>query len=105
MWPKRSYTLAPLTILTSIKQRLKWTQVKQDAFGENKRIVACNTLLTYPDFNETFKIHTDASAFQLGVVISQKDKTIILYSRKITGAQQRYTVTERELISIMETLK
>ena len=31
-----------------------------------------DTLLTYPGFNETFKIHTDASAFQLGAVISQK---------------------------------
>ena len=34
--------------------------------------MAHNTLLTYPDFNETFKIHTNASAFQLGAVISQK---------------------------------
>ena len=49
-------------------------QVKQDAFDKIKRIMARDTLLTYPDFNETFKIHTDASAFQLGVVISQKGR-------------------------------
>ena len=28
------------------------------------RIVARNTFLTYLDFNEIFKIHTNASAFQ-----------------------------------------
>ena len=40
-------------------------QVEQDDFDKIKRIVAHNTLSTYPDFNETFKIHNDASAFQL----------------------------------------
>ena len=67
--------------------------------------MARNILLTYPYFNETFKIHTNASAFQLGAVISQKDKPIALYSRKIIDDQKWYTVTERELLSIVETLK
>ena len=65
MWPRRSHTLSPLTKLTSIKRKFKWTQVEQDYFDKTKRIVARNTLLTYLDFNETFEIHTDASAFQL----------------------------------------
>ena len=76
--PRRPHMLAPLTRLTSIKRKFKWTQVKQDAFKEIKRIMARDTLLTYPDFNETFKIHTDASASQLGAVISQKVKTFAL---------------------------
>ena len=45
-------------------------KVEQDAFKKIKRIVARETFLTYPDFNETFKIHTDASAILLGAVIS-----------------------------------
>ena len=65
MWPRRSYTLAPLTKLTYIKRNFKWTQFEQDAFGKIKRILARDTLPTYPYFNETFKIHTNASAFQL----------------------------------------
>ena len=36
--PRRSHTLAPLTKLTSIKRNFKWTQVKQDAFDEIKKI-------------------------------------------------------------------
>ena len=67
--------------------------------------MARDTLLTYPDFNETFKIHTDDSGLQLGAVISQKVKPISFYSRKLTDSQQRYTVMERELLSIVETLK
>ena len=45
--------------------------------------MACNTLLTYPDSNKEFKIHTDASKFKLGAVISQKGEPIDLYSRKL----------------------
>ena len=48
---------------------------------------------------------TDASHLQLGAVISQDNKPIAFYSRKLNPAQQRYTTTERELLSIVETLK
>ena len=64
-----------------------------------------NTLLSYPYFNETFEIHTDASVFQLGVVIRNKGKPIALYIRKLTDAQQWFKVTEREVLEIAETLK
>ena len=69
------------------------TQVKQDTFDKIKLRVAGDTLLTYPYFNETFKIHTDARAFQLVSFISHKDKPIDFYSINLTDAQQRYTVT------------
>ena len=89
----------------SIKQKCKWTKVKQYAINKIKGIMARDTVFILPDFNGTFKIHTNASVLQLGEVISQKGTYIPLYSRKITDIQQRYTVTERELISIVESLK
>ena len=61
--------------------------------------------LTYPNFEEGFDIHTDASDTQLGAVISQKGRPIAFYSRKLHSAQKRYTTTERELLAIVETLK
>ena len=67
--------------------------------------MARDTLLNYPDSNETFKIHTNDRAFQLGSVIIQKVKPIAFYSRELTESQQQYKVTEGELISIIETLK
>ena len=82
MWLRRSHTLAPLTRMTLNKRKFKWTKVKQDSFDKIKRTVPRNTLLTYPGFNKTFKIHTDASAFQLGAVIHQKVKPITFYSFK-----------------------
>ena len=101
MWPRRSHRLSPLTKLTSMNRKFKWTKVKQDTFEKIKRIMAHDTLLTYTDFNETFKIHTNASAFQLGPVISQKGKTIAFYSRKLTDYQKWYTLTEGKLLRIV----
>ena len=64
-----------------------------------------DTLLTYLDFNETLKIHTNASASQLGAAINKKEKPIAFYSRKLTYAQQHYIVTDRELLSNVENPK
>ena len=52
-----------------------------------------------------FKNHTNARKFQLGAVIKQKGKPVDFYSRKITELPKIYTVTEREMLSIVETLK
>ena len=78
----------------SIKKKFKWTKVEQDSFDKIKRIMARDNLLTYPYFNEIFEIHTNASAFQLGAVISQKGKHIAFHSKKLTNVQQRYTGEE-----------
>ena len=73
--------LAPLTNITSSKVRFKCTKIKQDAFDKIKRIVARDTLLDYPDFNEEFKIHTNASNLQLRAFISKKGKHIAFYGK------------------------
>ena len=67
--------------------------------------MARDNLLTYTDYNKTFKGYTNAVTFQLGAVIIQKGKPIDLYSIKVTDAQKRYTVTDKEPIRIFENLK
>ena len=67
--------------------------------------MARDDLLTYIYFKETFKIHTNASDFKLGTVISQKGKLIAFYTRKITDTQKSYTITEKQPLIIVESLK
>ena len=105
MWICQSNILSPLTKLMSKEAKWRWTEVEQKAFDTMKRIVGQEALLAYPNFNERFDIHTDASHTQLGAVISQNGKPIAFYSRKLNPAQTRYTTTERELLAIVETLK
>ena len=105
MWPKRSEYLAPLSRLVSTKVPFKWGKQEQKAFDVVKKHVARETLLSYPDFNKPFEVHTDASDTQLGAIISQNRKPIAFYSKKLTDTQKRYTTTEKELLSIVETFK
>ena len=105
MWARRSKTLAPLSALTSKNVKWLWTEVEQKAFNAMKRIISCETLLSYPDYSLPFTIHTDASHLQLGAVISQNNRPIAFYSCKLNPAQVRYSTSKRELLSIVETLK
>ena len=67
--------------------------------------VSREILFSYPNFNKPFVIHTDSSEFWLGAVISQDNKPITFYSKKLNSAQVNYTTTKSELLSIEETLK
>ena len=79
-----SHLLKPLTALTSTKVNFKWIDVEQQAIDKIKRKVSRDTLLIYPGFNERFDIHTVASGFQLGKLISYNGKPIPFYGRKLT---------------------
>jgi len=105
MWTKRSHILAPLASLTSKTAKWSWGEVEQTAFDQIKKIVAKEVLLSYPDFTKLFQMYTDASHLQLGAIITQSGKPIAYWSHKLNPAQKRYTMTERELLSIVEALK
>ena len=81
MWQKRSELLAPLTALTSKNVKCEWKEEHQKCFDAIKRVIGCEVLLAYLDFNAPFEIHTDASKLQIGAVISQKGKLIVLFMK------------------------
>ena len=105
MWPQRSHILAPLAKISGKTAKWEWGPEQQEAFEKMKKEITSDVLLAYPDFEKPFVIHTDASHTQLGAVISQDGRPIAFYSRKLKPEQTRYTTTERELLSIVETLK
>ena len=107
LWPRRSHILEPFTAISSGKKgaKIKWSTELETAFTQVKAMVSQETLLTYPDWSKTFDIHSDASDFQLGAVISQEGRPIAFFSRKLNAAQLNYTTTEKELLSIVECCK
>jgi hypothetical protein len=118
LWARRSNMLAPLTSLVGECGQTKvskakgtkkvpwhWDKVHQKAFDHVKATIAKEVVLAYPDFSKVFEIYTDASSKQLGAVITQDNRPIAFFSRKLSPAQCKYSVTKIELLAIVETLK
>ncbi len=110
--------LAPLTDLVGECREMKttkinktkknpwrWDPIHQQAFDNIKAAIAKETVLAYLDFSKPFEIYTDTSSMQLGAVITQDNRPVAFFSRKLSKTQQKYSVTEIELLAIVETLK
>jgi hypothetical protein len=108
MWARRSEMLAPLTDLvgkcgeTKTKQPWQWDPIHQQAFDNVKATIAKETVLAYLDFPSRLRY---TRMPQLGAVITQDNRPIAFFSKKLSEMQQKYSVTEIELLAIVETLK
>jgi hypothetical protein len=105
IYPKQAQTLAQLSDLRGHKRKFVWTEIHEKAFQQMKHIMSQDTLLTYPQFDQPFVIHTDASDNQIGGVDMQNNKLLGFFSKKLTKTQCKYPVTEQELLAFVETLK
>jgi hypothetical protein len=77
----------------------------QQAFDKMHLLMAADALVAYLDHNKWLDIYTDASDFQLGACIIQERRPVAYFSRKLTNSQQNYTTMEKEMLSIVATLK
>jgi hypothetical protein len=96
-----------LTDQSSLKKKapIKWTNEMQKAFDKMRLLMAANALAAYPNHNKQFDVYTDDSDFQLGACIIQEGRLVAYFSWKLTKFQQNYTTMEKEILSIVETLK
>ena len=65
-----------------------WDNKHQKAFNLVKATIVQDIVLAYPDYSEPFDIYTDASKTQLGAVITQKNRPIAFFSRKLYDTQK-----------------
>ena len=79
-----------------------WDNIHQQASDTVKATIARDVTLAYPDYSQGFEIYTDCSKLQLGAVITQNNRPLVFFSRKLSSMQQKYSVTKQELLAIVE---
>lgn len=104
-----SKIIKPLTYLLKKDVEYKFDESCIEAFHKCKKFLTEAPILQYPKFDEEFVLTTDASAFAIGSVLSQgpigQDLPIAYASRTLNPAETRYSVIERELLSIIWSVK
>ena len=64
-------------------RRILWNEALEISFRELKRMVSVETLLGYTYWKLPFTVHTDVYDKHLGDDISQNNKPIAFFSRKL----------------------
>ncbi|GJR03795.1 putative nucleotidyltransferase, ribonuclease H [Tanacetum coccineum] len=76
----------------------------QKAFESLKEKLTCAHVIVSPNWNLPFELICDASDFAVGAILGQKDgknfHPIYFASKTLNSAQQKYTVTEKELMAV-----
>ena len=107
--PNCSKIASPLYKLLKKDARFERNEPQENAFQHLKAKLVSRPILQYPDFSKEFILTTDASNQGLGAVLSQgpigKDLPIAYASRRLNSAEVHYTVSEKELLSVVWATK
>jgi hypothetical protein len=102
----RAGIMQPITKLTKKGEPFVWEVEQQEASYKIKKVISEAILLIYPDPSKRFHIFPDTSSkHAMGAVLVQEGKTVSTFSIKFNEAQLKYTVTEQELLMILESSK
>lgn len=110
--PNFSTIAGPLNKLTSNKKNapaFKWSPEADAAFQKLKECLVSAPVLSCPDYSLPFEVHTDASNYGVGAMLTQvidgKEHPIAYMSRSLTSAEKNYSITERETLAVITALE
>ena len=108
IWSKRLVILTPLTNLTGTGIKFVLKEEQDESFKEMKPQIDKPAMLAFLNFDLPLDLYINASDYQIGACPIQRKQSefpIGYFARKFKYAQSKYTVTEKELLSITEGLK
>ena len=106
---KYSHIAAPMTDLLKKDVPFVWTEKQQAAFEKLKTLLTTTPILALPSPDYPFHMYTDASDFAMGGVLMQDQgqglRPVAFSSKKLSAAEQRYDIYEKEAMSQIYHLK
>ncbi|GJZ65324.1 ty3-gypsy retrotransposon protein, partial [Tanacetum coccineum] len=102
--PHYAQIAAPLTDILKMKD-FKWKEAVDAAFKELKTNMQQLITLALPNFIKPFDVTTDASGMAIGAVLSQENKPIAFFSKKLCQTMQSQSTYTKEFYAITEAVK
>ncbi|UYV74608.1 hypothetical protein LAZ67_12000262 [Cordylochernes scorpioides] len=101
---------APLNELLKKNSRFIWTEECQRSFEGLKEALCSKPILQLFNPSLATHIYCDASTSGIGAVLKQEypdgtQKPFTYFSRALRGAESKYTITELELLAVVEPCK
>lgn len=110
--PNFSTIAGPLNKLTSNKKGgppFVWSPEADAAFHKLKECLVSAPVLSCPDYDKPFEVHTDASNYGVGAMLTQtingKEHPIAYMSKSLSAAEKNYSITERETLAVVLALE
>lgn len=85
----------------------RWTTGCQEAFMRLKNALVSAPVLKLPDFDKPFVIECDASenAKAVGGILLQEGRLVAYMSRKLSGPELNYSVSDIEMMAVIYSLR
>src|SRR5882757_911641 len=115
--PNYSRVARPLLDLTKKVMPWIWMEAQTTAFETLKKLMCSKPVLTQPQYDKPFVVHTDASAYGVGTILLQEGDInpqkpskprlhpIAYYSATFTPTERNYDIYERELLAVIKALQ
>ena len=104
----------PLLDLTKKVTPWHWEKEQQGAFEGLHDKMCEKPILQQPNFEKTFYLQTDASAYGVGAILSQEGEPtnskpkchpVAYYSATFTPTEQQYNIYKREFLAVIKALE
>ena len=104
-----SKIIVPLTHLIG-KDKFVWDEKAEEVFKMLKKAFTSASIFVHADFFKPFFLETDASDFELGLVLSQYGEDgwlhpITYYSCKFSTAEINYEIHDKKLLAIIDAFE
>ena len=103
-----AHVAEPLTKLTRKGEPFIWGDDQREAFHVLKQALVSPPVLAYPNTNEPYALHTDASQYAVGAILTQvqegKERVIAYLSHQLSHTQKRWATIEREAYAVIYAL-